>query len=124
MTIAIIGSTVLCLISILYILVALGFPLGAFVMGGKYQIVPNKIRYMVGFSVIIQWFAAIIILQTGGLVPLFFSVGVTKGICIFFAAYLSLNVIMNLLSKSKKEKYTMTPLSIIAAISFWMTAFA
>jgi hypothetical protein len=124
MTIAIIGSTVLCLISILYILVALGFPLGAFVMGGKYQIVPNKIRYMVGFSVIIQWFAAIIILQTGGLVPLFFSVGVTKGICIFFAVYLSLNVIMNLLSKSKKEKYTMTPLSIIAAISFWMTAFA
>lgn len=40
-----------------------------------------------------------------------------------FAAYLSLNTIMNMISKSRKEKYVMTPLSLIAGICFWITAF-
>ena len=51
------------------------------------------------------------------------SFKVTKYICFFFAAYLSLNTIMNMISKSRKEKYVMTPLSLIAGICFWITAF-
>ncbi len=124
MIIAIAGSTVFFVISILYVLVAIGLPLGEFMMGGKYKKAPNRIRFIIGFSVIVQWFAIIILLQTAGLIPLFFSSSVTKGICFFFASYLSLNVGMNLLSESKKEKYIMTPLSIIAAASFWLTALA
>jgi len=38
------------------------------------------------------------------------------------AIYLSFNTIMNFISKSKKEKYVMTPLSFVAAICFWITA--
>jgi len=34
-----------------------------------------------------------------------------------------LNTIMNMISKSRKEKYVMTPLSFIAGICFWITAF-
>jgi len=37
------------------------------------------------------------------------------------AVYLSLNTIMNFVSKSKKEKYIMTPLSFVTAICFWIT---
>ncbi len=38
----------------------------------------------------------------------------------FFAAYFSLNVVMNLFSKSKKEKILMTPLSLIASACLWL----
>ena len=38
------------------------------------------------------------------------------------AVYLSLNTVMNFISKSKKEKYIMTPLSFIAAVCFWISA--
>ena len=46
----------------------------------------------------------------------------TKIIGIAMAMYLTLNTFLNLISKSKKEKYIMTPLSLVAAICFWITA--
>ena len=58
----------------------------------------------------------------GGLIPLWFSDKVTRTICIVMAVFLSLNTIMNFISKSKKEKYIMTPLSLVSAICFWITA--
>ena len=119
----IIGMLLFALIAIMTILVTCGLPLGEFTMGGQHRVLPKKYRTFSIISFIVQLFGIIIVLQTGGFITLWFSIKVTKYICIFFAAYLSLNVIMNLLSKSKKEKYLMTPLSIITAICFWVTAF-
>lgn len=119
---AMIGAVLFLLIVILTVLVACGMPLGEFTMGGQYKILPPKMRVMAVISLVIQIFAIIIILQAGGIVPLCFSARATKYICCFFAVYLSLNTVMNMMSKSKKEKYIMTPLSFLAAICFWITA--
>ena len=120
---SILGAVLFGVIAIMTVLVACGFPLGEFTMGGQHKILPKKFRLAAVVSVAIQVFATIIILQTGGFIPLWFSFKVTKYICFFFAAYLSLNTIMNMISKSKKEKYVMTPISLIAGICFWITAF-
>lgn len=61
-------------------------------------------------------------LTMGGFIPLWFSENATKIICIVMAVYLSFNTVMNLISKSKKEKYIMTQLSAISAVCFWITA--
>ncbi|MDU5106037.1 MULTISPECIES: hypothetical protein [unclassified Clostridium] len=121
---AILGATLFLFVVVISILVALGLPLGEFTMGGQHKVLPKKYRIMAIVSVVIQLFAMVIILQAGGFITLFFSPMITKYICFFFAIYLSLNTIMNLLSKSKKEKYVMTPLSLITAICFWVTAFS
>lgn len=105
------------------VLVACGLPLGEFTMGGQHKILPKKFRIVAVISFAIQVFAMIIVLQAGGFIPLWLSFMATKYICFFFAAYLSLNTIMNMISKSRKEKYVMTPLSLIAGICFWITAF-
>ena len=118
----IIGMILFAIIAIMTILVACGLPLGEFTMGGQHRILPKKYRIFAIISFIVQLFAIIIILQAGGFISLWFSIKITKYICIFFAAYLSLNVIMNLLSKSKKERCVMTPLSLVTAICFWITA--
>ncbi|EGD38220.1 hypothetical protein MK394_07660 [Streptococcus sanguinis] len=120
---SILGAVLFGIIAIMTVLVACGLPLGEFTMGGQHKILPKKFRLAAVVSVAIQVFATIIILQTGGFIPLWFSFKVTKYICFFFAAYLSLNTIMNMISKSKKEKYVMTPISLIAGICFWITAF-
>mgnify|MGYP000970133815 FL=1 len=120
---SILGAVLFGVIAIMTVLVACGFPLGEFTMGGQHKILPKKFRITAVISVAIQIFAMIIILQAGGLLPLWFSFKITKYICFFFAAYLSLNTIMNMISKSKKEKYVMTPISFIAGICFWITAF-
>ena len=120
---SILGAILFGVIATMTVLVACGLPLGEFTMGGQHKILPKKLRVVAVISVAIQIFAMIIILQAGGLLPLWLPFKVTKYICFFFAAYLSLNTIMNMISKSKKEKYVMTPLSIIVAICFWITAF-
>ena len=119
---SILGAVLFGAIAIMTVLVACGLPLGEFTMGGQHKILPKKFRVMAVISVAIQIFAMIIILQAGGFISLWLSFKVTKYICFFFAAYLSLNTIMNMISKSRKEKYIMTPLSLIAGICFWITA--
>ncbi|MEG0707147.1 MAG: hypothetical protein RSD26_04420 [Cellulosilyticaceae bacterium] len=119
---SIIGAILFLVIVVMTILVACGLPLGEFTMGGQYKVLPKKFRIMAIISAVIQVFAIVIVLQAGGFIPLWFSYKITKYICFFFAAYLFLNVLMNLSSKSKKEKYVMTPLSLIAAICFLTTA--
>ena len=120
---AILGAVIFGVIATMTVLVACGLPFGEFTMGGQHKILPKNLRVAAVISVAIQIFAMIIILQAGGFIPLWFSLKVTKYICFFFAAYLSLNTIMNMISKSRKERFVMTPLSLIAGICFWITAF-
>jgi hypothetical protein len=122
--IAIIGAFLFAIVAVMTVLVACGAPLGEFTMGGKYKVLPKQLRIVAVISFLIQIFAIIVILQAGGILTLWFSEKTTKNLCIFFALYLSLNILMNLFSNSKKEKYFATPLSVVAAIFFWITAFS
>jgi hypothetical protein len=116
-----IGAAFLGVAIAIYVLLAVGLPLGDFALGGKYKVLPPKYRIICVIVIILQLFFILILLQTGGVLPLIFSRKVTKGICIFFAVYISLNVIMNSFSNSKKERYVATPLSMVAAVCFWIT---
>ncbi len=120
---SILGAVIFGVIATMTILVACGLPLGEYTMGGQHKVLPKNLRVAAVISVAIQIFAMIIILQAGDFISLWFSFKVTKYICFFFAAYLSLNTIMNMISKSRKERFVMTPLSLIAGICFWITAF-
>ena len=120
---SILGAVLFGVIVTMTVLVACGLPLGEFTMGGQHKILPKKLRVAAVISVAIQVFAMVIILQAGGFISMWLSFKVTKYICFFFLIYLSLNTIMNMISKSRKEKYVMTPLSLIAGICFWITAF-
>lgn len=119
---AIIGAFLFVIIAIMTVGVAFGAPLGEFTMGGKYKVLPKPLRVMAIISFFIQVVAIVVILQAGGYISLLWSENVTKYMCIFFAAYLSLNTIANATSISKKEKLIMTPTSFVAAICFWITA--
>lgn len=118
--IAIIGAGVFSIVIVLSFLIVCGFPLGELTMGGRYKVFPKKLRIVLVMQIIIQIFFVVIILQMGGLIPFWFSENATKIICIIMAVYLSFNTIMNFISKSKKEKYIMTPLSAISAVCFWI----
>lgn len=120
---SIIGAILFSIVIVISFLLLCGLPLGEFTMGGRYKVFPKKLRVIVLLQMILQVFFVIIILQQGGFIPLWFSKKTTKVICIVIASYLSLNTLMNLVSKSKKERYVMTPLSILVAICYWISAF-
>ena len=100
---SILGAVLFGVIATMTVLVACGFPLGEFTMGGQHKILPKKFRVVAVISAAIQVFAMIIILQAGGFISLWLSFKLTKYICFFFAIYLSLNTIMNMISKSRKK---------------------
>ena len=118
---AVIGACTFSVIIILSILIICGLPLGELTMGGRFSVFPKKLRLLLIVQLVLQIFFMVIILQTGGFLGLFFSHKVTKLVGIIMAAYLSLNVIVNAISNSKKEKYIITPLSLVSAICFWIT---
>lgn len=120
--IAIIGASIFSIVIVLSFLIICDLPLGELTMGGQYKVFPKKLRIILMIQLILQMFFVVIILQMGGFMPLWFSDNATKIICIVMALYLSFNTVMNFISKSKKEKYVMTPLSAISAVCFWMTA--
>ena len=121
---AIIGAVSFSVVIVMSFLLICGVPLGEFTMGGELlDNVPKKIRIVIAVSqLIVQLFFTVVVLQAGGIIPLWFSEKITKIICIVMAVYLSINTVMNLFSKSKKEKLVMTPIALISAICFWITA--
>ena len=100
---SILGAVLFGVIVTMTVLVACGLPLGEFTMGGQHKILPKKFRVVAVILAAIQVFAMIIILQAGGFISLWLSFKLTKYICFFFAIYLSLNTIMNMISKSRKK---------------------
>lgn len=120
--VSLIGACAFSIVILLSLLIMCGFPLGEFTMGGKYKVFPKKLRIIVAIQIVLQLFFLIVILQMGGFIPLWFSAKATKVIGVVMSVYLSFNVIMNLMSKSKKEKYVMTPISLIAAMCFWIVS--
>ena len=121
---AIIGAVLLLLIVVMSVALIFGAPLGAFTLGGRFKVFPAKLRILLAVQLLLQVFFAIVLLQLGGYMSLWFSHKVTKVLGVALAAYLTMNCLANLASKSKKEKYVMTPLSVITAVCYWVNALA
>ena len=121
---AIIGAVLLFLVVIMSVALIFGAPLGAFTLGGHFKVFPAKFRIVLAVQLLLQVFFAVILLQLGGYMSLWFSHKVTKIVGIAFAVYLTLNCFGNMFSKSKKEKFVMTPLSVITAVCYWVNALA
>lgn len=118
---SILAAVILLVIVVLNILLIAGAPLGEFTMGGQYKVLPKKMRVAAILGLVTQIFAMIIVLQSGGYLDLWFSYEMTRIICFVFAGYFVLNSVMNLFSRSKKEKYVMTPLALVAAVCYLVT---
>ncbi len=93
------------------ILLALGFPLGQAVWGGKHIKLPPRLRIASLFSAGVFVAASIFVLERAGVISVFKSqIVVTTGVWIL-VGFLGLNTLSNLASKSKLEKRVMTPVS-------------
>lgn len=116
-----IGSLCLLFIIPFQILLTLGFPLGEFSLGGKYKVLPVKLRYVSAVSVVILILMILLLLSLGGIIPLAHASKTSLYAGYVACGYFILNTMVNLFSESPKEKYTMTPLSATVAFCFWYT---
>lgn len=91
---------------------ALGAPLGRFAWGGGHDRLPPSFRIASLVSIGIYILLGLIALQRAGQLQLFPEAVATIGIWAI-AGYLGLGVLMNAISRSKPERYTMTPLALV-----------
>lgn len=108
-------------IAVLQLLLALGAPLGAAAWGGEHRVLPAKFRLGSLVAILLLGVAAWVVLARAGLVePGAEATWVRIAIWVF-AAYFMLNTAGNVTSKSKPERYIMTPATvIIVACLLWV----
>ncbi len=116
------GAILLIIVMILSVLLICGLPLGELTMGGRYKVWPVKMRGIAVSQLFVQGFALYILLAAGKILHIFISENATKIACICFAVFFFGNTVMNFFSTSKKEKYIITPMSLVEAICFTITA--
>ena len=70
---SIIGAVLLLAVAVMEILLIAELPLGEFTMGGRHKVLPPLYRIFAASSVILQLFGAVVILQGGGLMNMWFA---------------------------------------------------
>lgn len=108
---------VTALMVILHIALFFGAPLGEFVMGGNHRVLPPKMRiFNIVYGTLFSWFIAVYLGKTS-----YVSIPITGTISfismLIYTAFLGYAILGNMfLTQSKKEKYVMTPLSLVCFI--------
>lgn len=96
----------------------LGAPIGEYALGGKYRILPTKMRIVSGFFSGLWFTVGFSFMQITGQIDPVFNRTFVDVLLIVYTVFLAYAIIGNgFITKSKKEKYVMTPLSIIGFIS-------
>lgn len=109
---SIIAAVIFVSLAIFQEFLTLGFPFGEYTLGGKYKILPKKLRTVSTMSSLILLFMAVVVLKHA---KVFSGLDFlpTNILMWIITVALGLMTLVNFLSQSKKEKYTMTPLSAI-----------
>jgi len=118
---AITATVILTGLAILQVSVAAGAPLGRFVWGGQHQTLPPRLRIGSAVAVAIYAGFALLLLSRAGVLPGQDTGFVVVASWVLFA-YLTLGIVGNLASKSKSERWVMTPISAVLAATALVVA--
>lgn len=92
-----------------------GAPIGHFAWGGQDRVLPRGKRIGSVASIAVYALFATIVLQQAGLVEAVPPVVADIGIWVI-VAYSAVGIVMNGISRSKAERYTMTPVCVVLTV--------
>lgn len=103
-------------LAVFQLLLIAGAPLGHFAWGGQHRVLPPRLRWGSVVSILLYAAFAFVALERADLIDLVPSDPFIAILMWVIAGYMLLGVVMNLLSRSKPERYTMVPLSLILGV--------
>ena len=106
---------ILSLLAVFQLALALGAPLGRFAWGGQHRVLPGRLRIGSLVSIVVYAIIAVLALDRVGLIDVVPDVVSTVGMWVVFA-YFVLGIPLNAISRSKPERYAMTPVVTILAV--------
>lgn len=121
-TSAIIATSILILLIVFQIALIAGAPLGHFAWGGKNKILPVKLRIASVSSILIYILFILFILSKAHIWEVITYAPLLQTGLWVMTGYLFLGVLLNLASRSKQERYTMTLVALVLAVTFLVVA--
>lgn len=108
-------TAVMVALAVFQLALIAGAPLGHFAWGGQDRVVPTAKRIGSVVSIVLYALFAVVVLQRAGLIELLPGVVADVGIWVI-VAYSALGIIMNGISRSKPERYTMVPVCVVLTV--------
>ncbi len=115
-TIAAVAATViLAALAVFQVALAAGAPIGRFAWGGQHEVLPSRLRVGSIVSIILYALFALVLLQRADLITLFDSDGFVQVATWVLFGYFLLGILMNGISRSRAERNTMVPVTLVLA---------
>jgi len=115
-------TILMALLGAFQLALAAGAPWGRLAWGGGQARLSTPLRIGSLISILVYAAFAIVVLERAGIVSLLPSADVARiGIWVI-AAYMTLGVGMNAISRSRPERYVMTPVALVLSICAWIVA--
>lgn len=114
-------TVVLALLALFQLALILGAPLGHLAWGGQHRVLPARLRVGSAVSILIYALIDLIAWDRVGAVDVFAEPFSEIAMWVIFA-YFVLGIVMNALSRSKPERYTMVPVSLVLAVLSFLIA--
>lgn len=124
MTLAVVFAVLLGILIVFQLALALGAPWGRFAWGGQHPgVLPLGYRVGSAVSVLVYVVIGLLALDLAGAVDVVPN-GVSQVGMWVVSAFLVLGVLMNAISRSRAERFTMTPAALVLAVLALLIAFA
>lgn len=112
---ALLFTVILAALVVFQLTLVFGAPIGRFAWGGQHRVLPRRLRIGSAVSVLIYAFMAVVAFDRLGAIDVFPDGFSVVAMWVIFG-YLCLGILLNAVSRSKPERYTMTPVVIVLAV--------
>lgn len=112
---ALLFTVILAALTVFQIALAFGAPIGRFAWGGQHRVLTRGLRVGSVVTVFIYALMALVAFDRVGAIEVFPDGFSVVAMWVIFG-YLCLGILMNAISRSKPERYTMTPVAIVLAV--------
>jgi hypothetical protein len=120
-TLTVVVAIIFIVIAVFQVMLSLGFPLGEMALGGYYKVLPRRLRFLSAVNAMMLLVMAIVFLQHSEVITKFDFLP-TDLLVWVITIFLAINTLANFLSRSKKERLIMTPISgIVCVLCFIIT---
>ena len=112
---AIVATVVFAALAGLQLLVAVGKPYGRLVWGGAHRVLSARLRIGSVIAVVLYAAFTLVLLDRSGLLSVFGSGAFRVVAAWVLFAYLAIGIALNAISRSRPERFTMTPVTAVLA---------
>ena len=112
---------VFALLALFQLALVLGAPWGAFAWGGQVEVLPPSLRVGSACSILLYAAFAVVVLDRAGEIDVLSDAAASIGAWVVFG-FSAVGVLVNAVSRSKPERYTMTPVCLVLAVASFVVA--